>query len=202
MQLFPLFYFPPISWFAAFMRADEVALEQYEYFPKQTFRNRMKILGANRALTLSIPLCHPGKRTIKEVEISYAENWQAQHWKSIQSAYQSSPYFEFYQQRLQKVFEHKAVFLIEYNLMILDLMLELLKLNKTYCLTSEYQQDPKGIDYRTSFSAKKENTLVFREYYQVFSEKLGFQKDLSILDVLCNLGPETKNYLNKINIDV
>jgi len=115
--LLPLFYLAPVSWFSVFLNEDnEIFLEQYENFPKQTYRNRAAIYGANGKLPLIIPINHNGKREMKDIEISFAEDWQKLHWKSIKTAYQSTPYFEFYEDRLKGIYDEKISSLAEFNL--------------------------------------------------------------------------------------
>ena len=197
--LLPIFYLPPISWFAVFLKVEnEVVLEQFENFPKQTYRNRANIYGANGRLSLIIPTRHTGKRVLKETEISHRENWQQLHWKSIKTAYQRSPYFEFYEEKLQKIFEFKKDSLIEFNLNALKIIQDILKTEKAYSLNNEYVKIPLEENYREKFSTKKETEFEMEEYYQTFSDKLGFEKDLSILDLICNKGPETLTYLKNI----
>lgn len=197
--LLPIFYLPPISWFAVFLKVEnEVVLEQFENFPKQTYRNRANIYGANGRLSLIIPTRHTGKRVLKETEISHRENWQQLHWKSIKTAYQRSPYFEFYEEKLEKIFEFKTDSLIEFNLNALKIIQDILKTEKAYSLNNDYVKIPLEENYREKFSAKKETEFEMEEYYQTFSDKLGFEKDLSILDLICNKGPETLTYLKNI----
>lgn len=197
--LLPIFYLPPISWFAFFLKDEnEVVLEQFENFPKQTYRNRANIYGANGRLSLIIPTRHTGKRVMKETEISHRENWQQLHWKSIKTAYQRSPYFEFYEEKLEKIFEFKTDSLIEFNLNALKIIQDILKTEKAYSLNNDYVKIPLEENYREKFSAKKETEFEMEEYYQTFSDKLGFEKDLSILDLICNKGPETLTYLKNI----
>ena len=197
--LLPIFYLPPISWCSVFLdEENEVTLEQFENFPKQTYRNRANIYGANGKLSLSTPISHNGKRIFKEIETSNRENWQQLHWKSIKTAYQSSPYFEFYEDKLQNIFNFKTVSLIEFNLNALEIIKKILNTEKTYSFTQEYLKSPEGQDYRASFMAKQESDFEMEEYYQTFSEKYGFLKDLSIIDLICNKGPETLTYLKNI----
>ena len=197
--LLPIFYLPPISWFAVFLKEEnEIVLEQYENFPKQTYRNRTNIYGANGRLSLIIPINHSGERVMKEIKVSHRENWQKLHWKSIKSAYQSSPYFEFYEDKLQKIFEFESDSLIQFNLNALKIVLDILKTEKAYSLNIEYVKIPLEENYREKFSAKKESEIEMEEYYQTFTDKMGFMKDLSILDLICNKGPETLTYLKNI----
>ncbi len=194
--LLPVFYLPPVSWFSVFLNEEfEVNLEQYEHFPKQTFRNRANIYGANGKLSLIIPIHHNGKRVMREIEVSDAENWRALHWKSIKNAYQSSPYFEFYEDKLRQIFESSEKSLLKFNLNALEILLKILKTEKAYHLNSEYSEIPESKDFRTEFSAKSPKHFGLEEYYQTFSDKLGFIEDLSIIDLICNKGPESMTYL-------
>ena len=197
--LLPLFYLPPISWFSVFLQHDaEVTLEQFENFPKQTYRNRTVIYGANGKLALIIPVLHNGKKTINEIEVSQRENWQKLHWKSIKNAYQSSPYFEFYEDQLAQIFTFETQSLFQFNFNALQIIQKILKTEKAYSLNEEFTKTPAEVDFRNKFSAKKESEFEMEEYYQTFSDKLGFEKDISILDLICNKGPESLTYLRNV----
>ena len=197
--LLPIFYLPPISWISEFLKEEnDVILEQSENFPKQTYRNRTNIYGANGKLSLIIPIHHTGNRCIKDVEISYAEDWQKLHWKSIKNAYQSSPYFEYYETKLENIFKDQPKTLLAFNLKALKVILEILKTEKEYSLTEEYVQSVEFLNFREKFSAKKDSEYQMNEYYQTFSDKLGFIKDLSIIDLICNLGPESTSYIKNV----
>ena len=197
--LLPLFYLPPISWFAVFLREDaEIIFEQHENFPKQTYRNRTNIYGANGKLSLIIPMNHNGTRLLKDIQTSNREKWQHIHWKSIKTAYQTSPYFEYYEDQLVEIFNFKTASLVEFNLNALKIIQKLLKTEKAYSLNEEFKKTPAEVDFRNQFSAKKESEFEMEEYYQTFTDKMGFMKDLSILDLICNKGPETLTYLKNI----
>ena len=199
--LLPSFYLPPLSWFAEFLRVEnKIILEQFENFPKQTFRNRANIYGANGKLSLIIPISHSGKRVFKDIEISYAENWQKLHHKSIKTAYQSSPYFEFYEDRIEKVFNLQPKYLLDYNLHALEIVQEILKTDRQFTMSEAYEKTPVSADFRNLFSAKKDSESTFPEYYQVFSDRFGFIENLSIIDLICNKGPESLTYLQSLNI--
>lgn len=194
----PNFYFAPISYFHQWLNAKKVSLEKFENFPKQTYRNRTIIQGPNGRLSLIIPINHCGVRTFKDIEISYADNWQNIHWKSLKSSYQSSPYFEYYEDKLQSLFETKEKFLFDLNLKTLQWVSEVLKLNLDYEFTTEYLQTPDEIDLRNSFNAKKSSNFNNPEYIQVFSDRFEFMNDLSILDLICNFGPKLTTYIKEI----
>lgn len=194
--LLPLFYLPPISWFSLFLQDDtEIVFEQYENFPKQTFRNRTNIYGANGKLSLIIPIDHKGNRVINQLQVSNRSKWRPLHWKSIKTAYQSSPYFDYYEDQLQKIFEFKSNSLFEFNLHALKIIQKILKTEKEYRLTEEYFKNPDQPNYREYFSAKGESSFKMEEYYQSFSDKYGFLPGLSIIDLICNKGPESLAYI-------
>lgn len=197
--LLPVFYLPPISWFSVFLDPEnEILFEQFESFPKQTYRNRANIYGANGKLSLIIPIAHNGKREFKDIEISHTEDWGKLHWKSIKTAYQSSPYFEFYEDKFRKIFSLKEKNLLDFNLKTLEILQQILKTEKAHSLNIEYIKNPEEINLRESFSAKNPSEFEMDEYYQTFSDKLGFLKDLSILDLICNKGPESLTYIKNI----
>lgn len=197
--LLPVFYLPPISWFSVFLNPENnIVLEQFESFPKQTYRNRANIFGANGKLSLIIPISHNGKRELKDIEISESEDWRKLHWKSIQTAYQSSPYFEYYEDKIKKIFDIEERNLINFNLKGLEIIQQILKTEKAHSLNVEYIKNPEEINFRERFSAKIPSEFEMEEYYQTFSDKLGFLKDLSILDLICNKGPESLTYIKNI----
>ncbi|MEN4762268.1 WbqC family protein [Chryseobacterium sp. C39-AII1] len=197
--LLPVFYLPPISWFSEFLNPEnKVVFEQFENFPKQTYRNRANIYGANGKLSLIIPIQHNGKREFKDIEISHREDWQTLHWKSIKTAYQSSPYFEYYEDKFRKIFDLKEKFLLDFNLKGLEIIQQILKTEKAHSLNVEYIKNPDEINFREKFSAKLPSEYEMDEYYQTFTDKLGFLKDLSILDLVCNKGPESLTYIKNI----
>lgn len=197
--LLPVFYMPPVSWFSVFLDAEnEVVFEQFENFPKQTYRNRANIYGANGKLSLIIPINHNGKREMKDIEISYREDWRGLHWKSIKTAYQGSPYFEYYEDKFRKIFDLKEKFLLDFNLKGLEVIQQILKTEKAHSLNEEYIKNPESISFREKFSAKTSSEFEMEDYYQTFSDKLGFLEDLSILDLICNKGPESLTYIKKV----
>ena len=201
--LFPIFYLPPISWFSLFLDENiEAEFEQYENFPKQTYRNRANIFGANGKLSLIIPIQHDGKRVMKDIQVSQAENWKNLHWKSIKNAYQSSPYFEYYEDKLKAIFENEESSILKFNVNAIQILLKILKSEKAYDLNTQYSEKPEAIDFRNKFSAKSPEKYNFEEYYQTFSDKLGFLEDLSIIDLICNKGPESATYLKNNKIDI
>ncbi len=201
--LLPAFYLPPISYFAVLANTnseDNIWIEAYENLPKQTYRNRCYVYSANGKLALSIPLQHNGSRSIKDIVIADNTNWQHLHWKSIKIAYQSSAFFEYYEDVLVPIFQMKEKYLLDFNLKSTDILIKLLKFEINYAKTTSYEKTNIAKDYREHFLAKKENSIEMERYFQNFEHKNGFIKDLSIIDLLCNIGPESRQYLKKINI--
>lgn len=197
--ILPLFYFPNIQWFSEFLNSENhVVLEGYEIFPKQTYRNRCEIAAANGKLKLMIPIQKSSDRIYKNVKISFAEDWRKIHWRSIKTAYKNSPYFYFYEPRFEKLYTSDIQSIFEFNVKALQLILKILKSEKEFFFTENYQHEVEGRDLRKEFSTKKGNSGNLPEYYQVFSEKLGFIPNLSILDLIFNLGPEANVYLKKL----
>lgn len=198
-MVFPIFYFGPISYFREILKAKDLEFEVHENFPKQTFRNRCYIQGANSKLRLAIPIRHEGSRQIKDIRVSTETNWKSEHFKSIVSAYKSSPFFDYYQDELQEIYNLKTEFLLDFNLKTLEFVRSKLKLDFDILKTETYKEIPQDLDFRNSFHSKKEPLRTeFPEYMQVFTEKLGFMPDLSILDLLCNEGPNSTTYLKQL----
>lgn len=198
-MIFPAFYFGPVSYFAELLKTSEYRFEAYEHFPKQTYRNRCYIQGANGKLRLAIPTQHNGARVMKDIQVSDDYNWQKEHYKSLVSAYKSSPYFEFYEDDLLPIFEKKEKFLLDLNLKTIEFIASKLKLEIELNLTDQYEFVDESIDFRNRFNAKTRPVGNFPEYFQVFDDKFDFMPDLSILDLLCNEGPKSATYLQELS---
>lgn len=196
--IFPIMYFPPISFFKKIEPEEHVMLEKHEFFVKQTYRNRCVIYGANGSLNLTVPIIHEHRKIpMKDVRINYDQGWQKIHWKSLQSAYRSSPYFEFYESQFEPFYHTKKKYLIEFNEELLALILTLLGYEKSIHSTNDYTTElEKAKDYRNHFDPKKEdNFFNFDPYHQVFETKHGFIEDLSIADLIFNEGPNATQYI-------
>ena len=200
-MIFPIFYFGPISYFAALQNAENYQLETFEHFPKQTYRNRCYIQGANGKLRLAIPTQHNGARVMKDILVSDDYNWRKEHLKSLISAYKSSPYFEYYEDDLVPIFESNEKYLVDLNIKTMEFISSKLKLDLKFQLTESYQTISDELDFRNHFNAKIEPTGNYPEYFQVFDEKFAFMPDLSILDLLCNEGPKSATYLSNLSIN-
>lgn len=196
-------YFPSIAHFVAIAKAEHLVFEMDDNFLKQTYRNRSYIYGANGKLTLNIPVIHSQKNRQKyrDVKVFNDENWQSLHWKSLLSAYRTSPFFEYYEDELQPLFEKKADFILDFNLKCFEVITDCLQLDINTSKTTVYQEAAEGTeDFRFLVHAKKEQTYNFEQYTQVFSNKHGFIPNLSILDLLFNEGPNALNYLESQTI--
>lgn len=198
--IFPLFYLPPVAYFSELLQhKNNFLIEQKEHFPKQTYRNRAEIYNPEGALTLVVPVEKGSKnhREIKDVKISYDFNWQRLHWLGLQACYRSSAYFEYYEADFAPFYEEKKhVFLFDHNEALLRLLLKLMKLDLEVSFTDEYQTDLSGgMDFRKSIHPKQEYDFWQKTYFQVFDDRKGFLKNLSIVDLLFNQGPNTLNYL-------
>ena len=198
----PLFYFPPIEFYFHFINSEKTIFEKHEHFVKQSYRNRCIILGANGKLDLSIPIIHESNEHIKmsEVKICHNQKWQKLHWKSIESAYRSSPYFEFYEDEIRPLFEIKEEKLIDFNFCCFQILLKITGLENQIAFSESFikSYDHTFVDLRSTLHPKKKSELVFSEYHQVFTHKFGFTNNLSVLDLLFNKGPETQDYLLSI----
>jgi hypothetical protein len=199
--LLPTAYFPPLSYFACLIRIEHAEIEQMETFPKQTIRNRFEIMTAAGKAKLIVPITRPhGNHTLtKDIEICYREPWREQHWKTLQTAYSSSPFFSYYADIIHPLFESEETMLIKHNLSILQTVNSLIGTDLSVELTRDYLKMPlEGPDYRKQFSSKSKLPLIeFPHYPQVFEHKYGFMPNLSILDLLFNLGPEAGRYIEK-----
>lgn len=197
--LLPAFYLPNISYFNAIKNNEgPIIVEQWEHFPKQTFRTRAQIATANGVLDLLVPIQHGKKQrqTLNQVLINYDHPWQRLHWLSLQTAYRSSAYFEFYEDDFRKFYEKEYSHLLEYNVEQLKLILKLLKLNREIVFNDKYEAEtPNSLDYRKAIHPKQPSLVPDQKpYFQLFEEKNGFLPNLSIIDLLFSQGPQSKNY--------
>jgi len=198
--LLPTTYFAPISYYASVLKSETIFIEQFEHFPKQTFRNRCSIYSPNGIQQLTVPLHERKDKTLtKDIKISYEINWQVLHWRSLESAYRSSPYFEFYEDDFRPYFEKKFNFLIDFNMEIMQEVLALIKIKKEFLFTSSYQKEFEGVDLRDSLNKKNVPVITLPRYQQVFEDRKGFISNLSIADLLFNQGNNARDYLKAVN---
>ncbi|MGE5427970.1 MAG: WbqC family protein, partial [Methylococcaceae bacterium] len=190
-------YFGPVSYFTYLGAHAECTIEQHEHFIKQTYRNRAIILGANGPVQLIVPVekGREQKICIKDLRIAYDEEWQRNQWRTIFSAYNSSPFFEYYADEIEPFFRKKYTFLFDFNQMITQTILEILEMPLSLNLTQAFEQISEGtLNLREKISPKAHRNvadprLSLQPYTQVFSDKFGFTPDLSILDLIFNEGP-------------
>ncbi len=197
-SLFSTSYLPPITYIRACLKASEIILDSHEHFVKQSYRNRCRIYGANGMLQLIIPVSHDQlfQKPISEVTCIIEEPWQTIHWRSISAAYRNSPYFEYYEEEFKVLFKETGLTLFEFNLKLLRLVFKILKQEIHIGFTESFEKTPQTIlDLRHTFHPKKLSTEKLPRYHQVFEDRHGFIPDLSILDLLCNMGPNSSAYL-------
>jgi hypothetical protein len=196
-------YFGPIRYFSRFLLFPQRIIERFDNYSKQSYRNRCRIYGANGILSLSIPVLKgPAHKTlVRDIRIDYSKNWPKLHWKGIESAYMHSPFFEFYMDDIRAILEKQHKFLLDINLETLDYLLECLEIDGGYTLSETFTESGgRGfIDCRENIHPKREagDDEFFRAepYNQIFSERFGFQADLSIIDLLFNEGPNAGSVL-------
>lgn len=196
--LLPTAYLAPLSYYALIIKSPNSIIEQYEHFKKQTIRNRCSIYSSNGSLVLSVPKVRKSssKTLIKDIQICYTEPWQKIHWNAIQSSYNSSPFFEYYMDEIFVIYNTKEKYLIDLNLKTHQLILKFLQIDSKINLSNNYNRQTELEDFRD----KKFQSTNNLEYDQVFSIKKGFTPNLSIIDLVFNLGPESNNYLEKIEV--
>ena len=204
MPIFATAYLPPIAYIAQMAQFENVTIEQMETFHKQTYRNRTIILTANGLLPLIVPTIKiNGNHTLtRDIGITYNENWNIKHWRAIESAYNSSPYFLYYRDGIEKILMTPYKRLIDLNQALLSYLLKKLKIKCTTNFSENYlTPETTEKDFRDCFSIKGNYTTEqFPEYNQVFITKFPFQPNISILDLLFNLGPDSKEYLMQLKV--
>lgn len=199
-------YLAPVQYYSKFLCFDKIILEQHENYSKQSYRNRCVIASANGPLTLSIPVERTDtlKILIKEVKIDYQTNWQKIHFKAIESAYQNSPYYQFYIDGIIPFYNKKLKFLFDFNNALQEVILKNLELDIVIDFTEDFIFNPEDnfVDFRDSIHPKSrlnkpDKHYIPFSYSQVFDTKFNFFPNLSILDLLFNSGTDAKNILSK-----
>ncbi|MGL5938752.1 MAG: WbqC family protein [Phocaeicola sp.] len=192
-------YLAPISYYAKLYTYPEVCIEQYDHYVKQTYRNRCTIAAANGALSLTIPTekSEAGKCLMKDVRISEHGNWRHTHWNALVAAYRNTPFFEYYADDFKAIYEREEPFLIDFNEAFCELTCKLIDIEPHLTRTDSYQSGdaPNEVDYRERIHPKQslalDEAFISKPYYQVFQGKHGFLPNMSIVDLLFNMGPES-----------
>lgn len=198
-------YLAPIRYYARLYAAQLVLLETHDHYVKQTYRNRCLIAGPNGVQALTVPIEKPtfGKAAMRDIRISDHGNWRHLHWNALQSSYERSPFFDYYADDLRPFYEKRIDFLLDFNEGLQRTVLDLLDLTPSITQTDHYYVTPQEgitdlretITPKLSWEADKDFFVV--PYYQVFAQKHGFIADLSIVDLLFNMGPEARLVLKK-----
>ncbi len=193
-------YFPSISHYMAMAKADSITLEMEDNFQKQTNRNRMYIYSPNGLQLLNIPIKHLGNthQKTRDIQLETAFDWQKQHFKSLETAYRSSPFFEFFEDMMMPIFEKKYTFLMDLNLDTMSIMSKCIGIKTAFAQTEEFYIETDLVDFRNLAAGKKDQTSI-TPYTQVFGEKHGFLNNLSVLDLLFNEGRYSLDYLKEQN---
>lgn len=198
-------YFGPIQWYQKLYRYDQVLIEQHDSYQKQTYRNRCVIATANGLQALTVPVEHNSQlslltsQLVKDIRISDHNQWRRVHWNALQSAYSESPFFEYFQDDIRPFFEKKYDYLVDFNETIRQTICDLIDIHPQIQYSTDYQKQAEGVDdFREVINAKHPQAdadFQPRRYWQVFEGKHGFQANLSILDLLFNMGKEAIFYL-------
>ena len=202
-------YLAPVEYYSKLLNYDKIFIEQHDHYMKQTYRNRCTIAGPEGELALSIPIVKPEepKCPMKDIRISDHGNWRHLHWNAIESAYNSTPFFEYYKDDFRPFYK-KYEFLTDFNEELCRLVCELIDIQPAIERTKEYKTDfaPNEIDFREAIHPKKDfhrtdPQFIPQPYYQVFEARHGFLPNLSIIDLLFNMGPESLLILQKTCAD-
>lgn len=190
------FYLAPVEYYAALFQADSAVIEIHDNYQKQSYRNRAHIGGANGPMTLSVPIEKPsrGNTRVKDIRISDHGNWQHLHWNALISAYNSTPFFQYFEDDFRPFYEKTPRFLHDFNEELRALISRLIGLEVPVSYTAEYLTNPQSeyTDLRESIHPKRPTLFTAVPYYQVFKERFGFQPNLSIVDLLFNMGNESR----------
>jgi len=197
-------YFPDILSFATIIQ-NEIVWEVEDNYQKQTYRNRCYICTDQGRHLLSIPIQHvggkEGRQKYKDVKLDNSYSWQRQHWRTLETAYRTSPYFEFYEDDLAPLFKKEQKFLLDFNLKTIENISDCLQIAMPSNRTMAYERNSVGVfDARFLVNAKKNTDFSQETYSQVFDDRHEFVNNASALDLLFNEGPNANAYLKAIDI--
>ena len=183
-----------IDYYSSLITSNSATIDVHEFFRKQSYRNRCVIAGANGPLNLIVPIQRgSGKTKVKDIKIDHSQNWKKIHWKSLESAYRTSPYFEYYEHLFYPVYnEDKLKFLMDLNDKMTEIIFSCLQFKKSIPKSNQYVSTvSESVDYRKRIHPKQPSLdfSVGVKYIQVFEDKLGFFPNLSVLDLVFNEGP-------------
>ncbi len=193
-------YFPSISHYVAMAKASSITLEMDDNFQKQTNRNRMYIYSSNGMQLLNIPVKHlkNNHQKTRDIKLETEFDWQKQHFKSLEAAYRSSPFFEFFEDIIMPVFEKDYIYLMDLNLDTMDIVSKCIGIKTKFLQSAEFHEETDLVDFRNLAAGKKDQTEI-TPYTQVFGDKYGFINNLSVLDLLFNEGRYSLDYLKSQN---
>lgn len=202
-------YLAPVQYYAWMLAADEVLLEQHDHYMKQTYRNRCTIAAADGPLSLTVPIIKPesDKCPMKDIRISDHGNWRHLHWNALKSAYRMSPFWEYYEDDFRPFYEQKWEFLMDYNQALQEKVCELIDFTPNITRTEAFLSPSEAEiqDLRDVIHPKRDiaadGKFQVVPYYQVFKERQGFLPNMSIMDLLMNMGPESLLILKKSLLD-
>lgn len=197
-------YGVPISQYAAIAQARSLVWEVCDHYQKQTYRNRMHIATSTGMLRLSIPVKQlknaQGKSMSVSTQIDITAEWKRDHWRSIKVAYQTSPFFEFYEDAFLPLYKERHTELFAFQMELHEIIMECLQLEIPTSKTTTYTKTPDQEDLRYLINAKQDTIVNFPHYHQVFLERTPFLPNLSVLDLIFNEGPNALTYLEKVAI--
>ncbi|GHT54292.1 hypothetical protein FACS189451_04410 [Bacteroidia bacterium] len=195
-------YLAPVEYYLQMNTHPQVIIEQHDHYLKQTYRNRCIIASANGLQTLSIPIVKPDapKCPARDIRIAEHGNWRHLHWNAMVSAYNSTPFFDYYADDFRPFYEKPPHFLFDFNEALRELVSSLLDISPKISYSEQFITEIPDdmLDLRETIHPKKETDLTnFKTYYQVFEKKYGFQPNLSIIDLLFNMGNEALFFLTE-----
>lgn len=198
-SILPSAYWGDIEYWAHLLQAGESAvIDPCEHYIKRSLRNRTEIMTANGVMPLSVHLNHANrpKTPMKELRIDYSKRWQHQHWVALLSAYRSSPYFDLYGPEIEPFYTREYRFLFDYNMDILHTLCRLMEIKPQFTISESYvTAEEQDVDLRPK---RRACNIIIPEYFQLFSDRMEFVPNLSIIDLLMSEGPATKEFLERL----